>query len=169
MAPEIERKFLLGEDPAPRLRDQEGQRLRQGYLAVDGTVEVRVRISPESAVVTIKAGRGISRSEVEMPVSATDAEELWAHTLGRRIEKTRYRLRLADTEVGGREAVAEVDVYHGDLAGLFVAEVEFESDATAVAFTPPAWFSRELTGDERWSNANLARHGTPKEFIDELP
>jgi adenylate cyclase len=167
MALEIERKFLVRESPLARLENEVGERLRQGYVAIDHEVEVRIRIGAESAVVTIKAGRGQTRSEVEMPVGSIDAEELWGHTKGRRIEKTRYRVHLAR---GGRDApdhVAEVDVYHGDLAGLHVAEVEFESPSAAAAFTPPDWFGTELTGDERWSNANLARHGAPEEFIDE--
>jgi adenylate cyclase len=153
MAVEIERKFLVRGDPTERLSNHEGQHLRQGYLALDQAVEVRVRISPQSAVVTIKAGRGITRTEVEMTVGASQAEELWTHTVGRRIEKTRYRIDLRPDRDARGACVAEVDVYHGDLTGLFLAE----------------WFGREVSDDERWSNASLARNGTPKEFTDELP
>lgn len=168
MAVEIERKFLLREDPTERLANHEGQRLRQGYLAIDQAVEVRVRISPQSAVVTIKAGRGITRTEVEMTVGASEAEELWTHTVGRRIEKTRYRIDLRPGRDARGACVAEVDVYHGDLTGLFVAEVEFDAESTAAEFAPPEWFGREVSDDERWSNASLARNGTPEEFTDEL-
>ena len=166
MALEIERKFLVRKNPIERLGNEVGERLRQGYVAIDQEVEVRVRIGAESAVVTIIAGRGQTRAEVEMPVGSDDAEELWRHTEGRRIEKTRYRVHLEGDARDGREHVAEVDVYYGDLAGLYVAEVEFDSSSSAAEFTPPDWFGPELTGDDRWSNANLARHGAPEEFID---
>ena len=169
MALEIERKFLLRKTPIARLGNEMGERLRQGYVAIDHEVEVRVRIGTESAAVTIKAGRGQTRAEVEMPIGSRDAEELWIHTEGRRIEKTRYRLHLDRGARDERGHVAEVDVYHGDLAGLFVAEVEFHSPSAAAGFAPPDWFGPELTGDERWSNANLARYGAPEGFIDESP
>jgi len=169
MAFEIERKFLLRGDPASRLGNEVGEHLRQGYLAIDQAVEVRVRIGSESAAVTVKAGRGVVRTEVEMPIAADEAEELWIHTVGRRIEKTRYRIDLAGAGLDRRADVAEVDIYHGSLAGLSVAEVEFASESSAAEFVPPHWFGRELTGDDRWSNAQLARHGLPEEFINGLP
>src|SRR5262245_9106305 len=80
VAAEIERKWLAPQIPSAELR-QAGTPLRQGYLAIDGDVVVRVRIAPDEAWVTIKAGDdGLRRTEVEVPVDAADAEELWAHT-----------------------------------------------------------------------------------------
>ena len=58
-------------------------------------------------------------------------------------------------------SVVQADVQWMTLAGLRVVEVEFPDDDAANAFTPPDWFGRELTGDARWSNAELARHGVP--------
>ena len=129
--------------------------LRQGYLAEEGDVEVRIRITPHAATVTVKAGTGVARTEVDVVIGADQAEDLWPHTVGRRIDKTRHRVPL-DESAG---LVAEVDVYAGALAGLWVVEVEFGSEAAAAAFDPPAWFGRELTGERGWSNAALARHG----------
>lgn len=156
MTIEIERKFILpGFPPAGQLG--EGVHLRQGYLAEESDVEVRVRITPADATITVKAGTGMSRTEVDVAITLEQAEALWPHTAGRRIDKTRYRVTL-DDPVG---LVAEVDVYTGALAGLSVAEVEFSSEAQAAAFLPPGWFGRELTGERGWSNAALARHGRP--------
>ena len=151
---EIERKFILSEAPTAQLLGP-GVHIRQGYLAEEADVEVRVRITATNATVTVKAGTGLSRTEVDVAVSLEQAESLWPHTVGRRIDKTRYRVTLADP--AGH--VAEVDVYGGALAGLCVAEVEFSSEIEAAAFTPPAWFGHELTGQSGWSNATLARHG----------
>ncbi|MGC1513429.1 MAG: CYTH domain-containing protein [Acidimicrobiales bacterium] len=156
MTTEIERKFMLDEAPPSEQLDA-GVHFRQGYLAEEGAVEVRVRITPADATLTVKAGAGVSRTEVDLPIAVERAEALWPHTLGRRIDKTRHRVALDDT-LGH---VAEVDLYAGVLAGLCVVEVEFSSETEAEAFVPPAWFGRELTGESGWTNAALARHGRP--------
>ena len=156
MPVEIERKFLAASVPGEQDLAP-GRRLRQGYLAEDGAVEVRLRRTGDAAALSVKAGAGLRRTEVEAPISAEDAEALWAHTEGRRLEKVRYEVVLD----GG--LVAEVDRYEGDLDGLVTVEVEFASEADAARFEPPAWFGRELTGAPGWSNAALARHGRPAE------
>lgn len=153
---EVERKFILPEPPSAE-RLGPGVHIRQGYLAEQDGVEVRLRITSESATLTVKAGTGLSRTEVEVEISAGQADTLWPHTASRRIDKTRHRV-LLDGTLGH---VAEVDVYAGALAGLCVTEVEFSSEAAAAAFVPPAWFGRELTGQQGWSNAALAREGRP--------
>jgi CYTH domain-containing protein len=154
MAEEIERKFLVATVPTPEMLGP-GTQLRQGYLALDGGVEVRVRLAPNDARLTVKAGSGLARTEVELPLGAAEAAALWEHTAARRIEKTRHALPLD----GG--LTAEVDGYHGDLAGVWTVEVEFTDRDQARAFVPPDWFGRELTGDPGWSNAALAEHGLP--------
>jgi len=154
---EIERKFLVPDVPSTE-RLGPGTHLRQGYLAEDEPVEVRVRISETAAHLTVKAGAGLSRTEVDIAITAHDAEALWPLTVGRRIEKTRHHVTLGN---GSPRYVADVDVYSGTLTGLGVAEVEFASESDAAAFDPPDWFGAELTGDSAWSNATLARHGRP--------
>lgn len=157
MSTEIERKFLVSEIPDAAVLGT-GLRLRQGYLAEDGEVEVRIRITDgptgTSAVLTVKAGRGLSRTEVEVSLAAGAAESLWPHTEGRRVEKLRHRVPV-------EEGVAEVDLYAGALAGLCTVEVEFADEPAAQAFGPPAWFGEEVTGRAAWANASLARHGVP--------
>ncbi|MEO6651391.1 MAG: CYTH domain-containing protein [Ilumatobacteraceae bacterium] len=157
MAIEIERKFILADVPNNE-RLGPGTHIRQGYLAEDELVEVRVRITDDAANLTVKAGAGLSRTEVNIAISTQDAEALWPHTVGRRIDKTRHRVTLHG---GVIQQVAEVDIYSGSLAGLHVAEVEFTSETDAAAFNPPDWFGPELTGDPQWSNAALARQGRP--------
>ena len=153
MATEIERKFLLRELPAT-LRLARRQTIRQGYLALDGDTEVRVRIGSHAPRLTIKSGRGEVRTEVELELDGAQAAELWKLTEGRRVEKTRRRLRVDGVE-------AEVDEYAGALAGLVVVEVEFADEDSSRAFTPPAWFGRELTGDDTYANRSLACDGLP--------
>jgi CYTH domain-containing protein len=155
---EIERAFVAGRTPDRDLLGP-GRRLRQGYVAGEADVEVRVRISDDRADLTVKGGRGLTRTEVVLPLSDDDAEALWPLTEGRRIDKTRHRVPLA----GEDGLVAEVDLFAGALAGLVRIEVEFASEEAARAFDPPAWFGREVTGERAWSNAQLARRGRPDE------
>jgi adenylate cyclase len=155
MATEIERKFLLTEIPAT-LRFARGEAIKQGYLALDGDTEVRLRTGSKPPRLTIKSGRGEVRTEVELPVEGRDAQALWDLTDGRRIEKTRRVMR-----VGGVEA--EVDEYGGDLQGLVVVEVEFPDEQAAGAFQAPPWFGRELTGETAYANRSLACDGRPPE------
>ena len=159
MPVEIERKFLV-EVPPPASVLGVGEAIRQGFIAEEGDAEVRLRITGEVSVVTIKAGRGARRTEVEVAIARESAEELWPATDGRRIDKTRHRVQLPGG-ADGSVLVAEVDLYAGSLAGLCTVEVEFDSEQASSAFVPPDWFGRELTGDTAWSNAALARHGRP--------
>lgn len=154
MATEIERKYLVT-DLADEVVLGPGSELRQGYLAEEGLVEVRIRIAGPDATLTVKAGKGRSRTEVERSLTTDEAEALWAFTEGRRVEKVRHRVDLPDG------LVAEVDLYAGALDGLRTVEVELPSPEAADGFAPPAWFGRELTDEPGWGNAALARHGLP--------
>jgi CYTH domain-containing protein len=105
-------------------------------------------------VLTIKSGRGGVRTEEELALDRRQGDALWELTEGRRVQKTRRRVRVGD-------AVIEVDEYGGAVDGLLVAEVEFEDEQAARAFRPPPWFGREVTDDPRYSNRNLATDGIP--------
>jgi adenylate cyclase len=154
---EIERKFLVAEPPSD-LGRWPSSAIEQGYLAVadDGT-EVRVRRRDrDGAVLTVKSGGGRRRVEEEFDIEVERFERLWPLTEGRRLEKTRYELASDDG------SVIELDVYAGDLDGLVVAEVEFDSDEAADAFARPRWFAREVTDDPRYKNQRLALEGAPE-------
>ncbi|MCC5950626.1 MAG: CYTH domain-containing protein [Acidimicrobiia bacterium] len=148
---EVERKYLVS-----RLPDDLGpaDELRQGYLAVDERAEVRVRTSDASSTITVKSGQGLVREEIEIPVDPAIADRLLDLAADRMIHKRRHRVPLGTH-------VAEVDRYLGALEGLTVVEVEFADETDAGRFAPPAWFGRELTGEQGWSNAALAAHGRP--------
>jgi CYTH domain-containing protein len=154
---EIERSFLLeGDlpDGAERV-----DRVEQGYIAIagDGT-EVRIRRRAGARTLTVKSGDvGRTRTEEEMELDAGRFERLWPLTAGRRLAKDRHLFALP----GG--LTAEVDVYIGELAGLRVVEVEFSSEEESERFQIPDWFGREVTGDRRYRNRELAVHGLPRE------
>ena len=149
---EIERKFLvsaLPDDAGP------GTRILQGYLPLEGEdTEVRVRRKGDDTVLTVKRGRGLDRGEEEVSISTDAFEALWPLTEGRRIEKTRYELPHG-------EATIELDEFGGDLEGLLVAEVEFDSTEASELFEEPGWLGRDVTDDPAYANRALAERGRP--------
>jgi len=149
---EIERKFLVL-DP-PELDGAESDEIEQGYLATGADGEVRLRRKGEHLVLTAKRGSGISRDEAEVDLDRGVFERLWPLTGGRRLRKRRHVIPLGGLKI-------ELDVYEGDLEGLVVAEIEFDSVDEAQAFEPPAWLGVEVTGDERYLNETLATRGRP--------
>ena len=55
-----------------------------------------------------------------------------------------------------------MDFYKGELSGLAVCEVEFDDENQAKEFLPPYFFGKEITGDARYRNRNLALNGLPE-------
>lgn len=147
MATEIERKFLLASDG---WRDQIGQstRIAQGYLATDPTV--RVRIKGETGFLTIKGKSldGISRSEFEYPIPVADALEL-LKLCPKVLDKTRHLVEFAGF-------TWEIDEFHGENAGLIVAELELP--AVETPYSRPDWLGEEVTGDVRYYNSRLSQN-----------
>lgn len=154
MAKEIERKFMVVGDEW-REAVQSSRTLVQAYLALDGETSVRVRIlDGAEAWLTVKLGvSAMTRDEFEYSVPLADAQEMVEASRGRVIEKTRHII----TSQGH---VWEIDVFQGTLAGLFMAEVEMQSEDETPAL--PAWLGREVTGDPAWTNAALATEGFPE-------
>lgn len=146
MGLEIERKFLV---VGRAWRKGRGVRLKQGYLSSVPDRTVRVRLEGRKGWLTVKGlNRGAVRSEFEYGIPASDARELLGRCEPPLVEKTRRRIRFA-----GR--TWDVDEFHGVNAGLVVAEVELpRADARIVL---PPWAGREVTGDPRYYNANLAK------------
>jgi adenylate cyclase len=150
MGIEIERKFLLRNDD---WREQVSRSLRmsQGYLQRDAHSAIRVRLCDGQAHLNIKhTDDGIQRLEYEYPIPADDAEAL-LHKVAIQplIEKTRHHVRHAGH-------LWEIDEFHGDNAGLVVAEIELKRvDET---FERPAWLGEEVSQDRRYFNSNLAVH-----------
>jgi CYTH domain-containing protein len=148
---EIERRFLI-DAPPPDLPP--GTPVRQGYVALDGEVSVRVRDAGGGRMLTVKGGTGRERVEVEHEIAEDEFEALWALGEGRRVVKRRSVIPYGDVRI-------EVDVFEDALEGLVIAEVEFPSSAAADAFEPPEWFGEEVTGRPEWGNPSLATRGRP--------
>ena len=153
MGVEIERKFLVTSD-AWRKQATSSVAMRQGYLSSNAKATVRVRLlGDDRAVITLKgATQGISRAEFEYPIPTDDAVELLQIAEPQTIAKRRYLVPS-----GG--LTWEVDVFEGRHQGLIVAEVELQAADQVVAL--PEWIGREVSDDERYFNASLARAAGP--------
>jgi adenylate cyclase len=154
MGIEIERKFLL-KDESWRLdengRPRRGTFYRQGYLSRNPACIVRLRLEGDAAFLTVKSLRkGASRNEYQYPIPTDDcAAMLEALADKPLIEKTRYKIGF-----GG--LTWEIDEFHGENAGLLVAEVELEAEDQA--FDLPPWAGEEVTADSRYANASLVKN-----------
>ncbi|MCE2943112.1 MAG: CYTH domain-containing protein [Lysobacteraceae bacterium] len=154
MGIEIERKFLVVGD-AWRAQASRRQRMAQGYLNDAASMQagtqkasMRVRVAGEQAALNLKSRElGASRQEFEYAIPLADAEALLALCVGGTIDKTRH-----DVTVGAH--LWEVDEFHGENAGLVVAEIEL--GAVDEAFERPAWLGAEVTEHARYYNLALS-------------
>jgi CYTH domain-containing protein len=149
---EIERRFLVAEVP-PEL--PEPAKVEQAWVTTM-PVSLRVRLIDDRRILTIKAGRGLERMEIERDLTADEFDALWSLATELRVAKRRHFLDLGDGHT------AELDLFDGELAGRRLVEVEFDSTDAAAAFTPPEWFGAEVTENPRYTNASLARFGWPE-------
>lgn len=157
MATEIERKFLVDSTLLKRsgqLQMAKRIEFRQAYLSrtsdrSDGNGNtVRVRIAGHQAFLTIKGPTtGISRPEFEYEIPLADAQQLMDLCRGPAIHKTRYFLQY-------QHHTWEVDEFHGSNAGLWLAEIELDSESDS--FVSPPWLGREVSDDVRYHNSALA-------------
>jgi adenylate cyclase len=149
MAYEIERKFLVRDLSWQSLAGSPST-IRQAYLAQNGSCSIRVRITGDaSATLTVKsAGAAMRRLEFEYAIPAADAAAMFDLREGTLIEKLRYRLPW-------HGLVWEIDVFQGQNHGLIIAEIELPHEDEP--FEKPSWLGPEITAEQRYSNASLAK------------
>ncbi len=148
MGLEIERKFLLSSSDW-RSNVKSTIEIKQGYLNSDKNRTVRVRISGNSGLITIK-GKTIeaTRPEFEYEIPLKDAHEILKLCEKPIIEKKRYLIVYA-------QKTWEIDEFEGDNKGLIVAEIELNDENEAINL--PDWIGEEVTTDPKYYNANLIK------------
>ncbi|WP_058486633.1 CYTH domain-containing protein [Defluviitalea phaphyphila] len=151
---EIERKFLVNEIPN-NLNQYEKKEIIQGYISIDPII--RLRKSNYEYYLTIKSKGHLKREEFELTITKEQFENLWSKVDSATIYKTRYNIPLEN------DLIAELDIYKGDLKGLITVEVEFTSEKDSFYFTPPKWFGKDVTHDNRYKNSSIAVFGLPKQ------
>ena len=157
---EIERKFRIKELPQ-QLEQYEKKEIEQGYLCVKPVVRIRKSVNRTGTkyILCYKSKLGLEKKTDMVANTCEEAEfllteEAYLHLRekadGRLIQKTRYIIPL---EQGLK---IELDVFHGELEGLYFAEVEFQDEESAAAFELPSWFADDVTFDKRFKNNYIA-------------
>ena len=144
---EIERKYLIKELPK-NLETYQHRHLEQGYLCTSPVV--RVRKDDDRYELTYKGKGMMVREEYNLVLNKDAYEHLKSKADGRIISKKRYMIPYQNHMI-------ELDIFENDLAPLVLAEVEFETEDDANAFTPPEWFSKDVTFDHHYHNSYLSK------------
>lgn len=163
---EIERKFILedgmGETILKMARDSEHEeeQLEQFYISLEPEVRLRKSIGSrkEEVTLTIKSGKGIERTEVEIPMEIDRYDALKSQAIGHVIKKTRTTL----TGIKNPISIDKYNMEGNPMNGMMVAEVEFDTIDEANNYQVPSLFGAEVTEDERYKNKNLAANGLAK-------
>lgn len=156
---EIERKFLIRQLPQ-NLESYSRQEMEQAYLCIDPVV--RVRRENERYYMTYK-GRGMMvREEYNLPLTKDAYYHLLSKADGRIISKTRYLIPQEN------DLCIELDVFHGDLAPLVLAEVEFPTEDDAAAYQMPDWFAEDVTNNPAYHNSNMTDPSSPPPYSPAL-
>ncbi len=145
---EIERKFLVNPERWQQTEKPEGKLIRQGYLRNQDGLTIRIRIMGDEAFLTLKGETtGYSRREFEYQIPVEDASVLFDAYCKSSLVKIRYTL-----DYHGK--TWEVDEFLGSNKGLFLAEIELETEDEV--FELPEWIDREVSGDARYFNSALS-------------
>ena len=146
---EIERKFIITRDKLPSdYSVYPHNELEQAYIITEPVL--RIRRKDDEYILTYKGPGFMSRKEEEFPLSEEAYNKLLSKTEGIVISKTRYRLPESNN------LTIELDIFHKNLEGLILAEVEFPDEKTANEYIPPSWFDRDVTMDGTFHNSNLS-------------
>lgn len=151
---EIERKFKLDQkSPILKLLEEYPNiYIKQGYFCTERDLRVRTFIINGKNILPcccIKSEDLTCRIETKIPLSQRQFEEFWKYTENQRIEKTRYLIPY-------KHYIIEIDIYHKNLEGLIIAEVEFETIKDSKEFKPPTWLGQDVTTDVKYKNKNLS-------------
>ena len=146
---EIERKFLPKYIPDD-LSSYECLSIEQAYL--NRSPVVRIRKENDLYYLTYKGKGFLVREESNLPLTEESYRHLLEKADGNVLRKLRYRIPF---EENGKEYIIELDRFLSPEDGLYLAEVEFESEEEARSFIPPEWFSDDVTDDPRYSNAYI--------------
>lgn len=151
---EIEKKYLVKQLPE-NLDSYPSFELEQCYLCKSPTLRVRKKgndyiLTYKNRVKPVDGNEKLCVSEeTELPLTRESYEHLREKADGKRITKTRYYIPYMEYTI-------ELDVFHGDYEGFYLAEVEFTTEEDSGKFRPPDWFREDVSGDYHYTNSYLS-------------
>lgn len=151
---EIEKKYLVKKLPKD-LASYPSFELEQCYLCKSPTL--RIRRKGNDYILTyknrVKPAGGNEKlcvsEETELPLTKESYEHLREKADGKKITKTRYYIPYMGYTI-------ELDVFHEDYEGVYLAEVEFKTEEESAQFSPPDWFGEDVSGDFHYTNSYLS-------------
>ena len=149
---EIERKFIL--DRMPPLPVTERSEMYQGYISTNPTVRIRSKqVNGKTGYRLCFKGEGtLCREEIEIDIPKDKFDAL-ASLIGKPlIYKVQTKLDL-----GNGLTVEYNEVEKDRETGFCYAEVEFATEKQALAFDPPDFLGREVTGVDGFSMGDYWR------------
>ena len=170
MGVEIERKFTVKELPKD-LDKYPFHIIEQGYLNVSPAI--RVRREDDTYYMTYKnrdmyalQDSSIGATEYNLPLDKESYEHMLRKADGNIIRKKRYLIPInpdafakADVQnlkIDTKALKIELDVFEAPYDGTIIAEVEFPSEEAASAYKQADWFDLDVTGDKKYSNAQMS-------------
>lgn len=162
---EIERKFLVSQIPDD-IMQYKCRFIEQGYLSTSPVV--RVRRDNDDYYLTYKSEGLIAREEYNLPLNAESYQHLLSKADGNIITKKRYEIPIEydyymPSDICEKYAehpaflTIELDVFEGVFTGTVLAEVEFDTEEEALAFTPPDWFTEDVTLCGEYHNSKMSK------------
>ena len=146
---EIERKYLIDEKNLPAdLESCRSVLIEQGYLCRKPVV--RIRRQDDRYILTYKSSGMMAHEEYNLPLTQEAYEHLKTKADGNVITKRRYLIPLDDV------LTIELDLFSGAFEGMILAEVEFPTEEAANTFTPPDWFTEDVTFKKEYHNSYLS-------------
>lgn len=146
---EIERKFLIKKESLPdNLEQYPHHQLEQAYILTEPVL--RIRQKDDRYILTYKGQGLMTREEVEFPLTKEAYEKLLTKTDGNIISKTRYKLPEKEN------LTIELDIFSGIFDGLYIAEVEFPNEESALSYDAPDWFGPDVTNESTFHNSTLS-------------
>lgn len=153
---EIERKFTINKLPED-LATYPHVKITQAYLCTEPVM--RIRKQDNDYIFTYK-GKGLMvREEYNLPLTKEAFDKLLPKAEGNIISKTRYQIPLKGDTCGlsdDAELLIELDLFESP-TNLIMAEVEFPDESSALAFKPPIWFDKDVTGNPAYHNSNMSK------------
>lgn len=152
---EIERKYIIDKNNIPfSLADYTSHIIEQAYLCTNPVV--RIRKEDDNYYMTYKGQGLMVREEYNLPLT----EEAYTHLLkkadGNVITKTRYLIPHSSNNLN-KDLLIELDAFEGKFQGLYLAEIEFNSEDDANNFIPPNWFGEDVTLDGTYHNSKMSQ------------
>ena len=154
---EIEKKYLVDFNKIPfDLSKLDSVIIYQQYLCKSGDgIITRIRITEDSTYgpiegfITIKGRQtGLSRNEFEKKISFYEAHDIMSWSDAPILKKTRYKIPYGNLTI-------ELDIFHGKLDSLIMAEIEFPSEEEAAKFVKPDWFCDDVSSNFTYTNSAL--------------